>query len=143
MSSIYTKATAKRLIPFSTNIEAIKELKNCIQVTYRVRGSRCSTFLSKLAFLDDFTALRTENAHACVEVCEVHENANCAGRILRPGQVREYLVYSKKSNSYYTVRPNHPDLNKRCECADCHYRGAKCKHQIRVGQFLLQSLKVV
>jgi hypothetical protein len=127
MSSIYTKTTAKKLIPFATKIEAVREFRNCIQVSYRVRGGRCSTFLSKLAFLDNFTALRTQNA-ALVEVREVHEN--------------EYVVYSQKSNTYYTVRPNHSEPNKRCECADCFHRGAKCKHQIRVEQFLSESLKV-
>lgn len=127
MNSIYTKSAAKKLIAFATNIEVVRELKNCIQVTYRVCGGRCSTFLSKLPFLDIFTAIRTENA-ALVEVREVHEN--------------EYVVYSPKTNSYYTVRPTHPELNKRCECADCFRRGAKCKHQIRVEQFLNSSLKI-
>jgi hypothetical protein len=127
MSSIYTKTTAKKLIPFATHVEAVREFRNCIQVTYRVRGGRCSTFLSKLAFLDNFTALRTQNA-ALVEVRELHEN--------------EYVVHSQKSNSFYKVRPNHPESSERCECADCYYRGAKCKHQIAVEQFISQSFKV-
>ena len=127
MSSIYTKSAAKRLIAIATHIETVRELKNCIQVTYRTSGGRCSTFLSKVPFLDIFTTLRTQNA-ATVEVREVHEN--------------EYVVYSQKSNTYYTVRPNHSELNKRCECDDCFYRGAKCKHQIRVEQFLSQGIKV-
>jgi hypothetical protein len=127
MTSIYTKAAAKRLLPFATKIEVIRELPNCIQITYRANGGRCSTFLSKLAFLTNFTDLRIQNATQ-VEVREIHQN--------------QYVVYSQKSNSYYTVRPKQTDQYQRCECADCHYRGAKCKHQIAVEQFLTKTLKV-
>ncbi len=126
MSSIYTKAAALRLLPFATKIEAIREYRNCIQVTYTVKGGRrCSTFLSKKAFLVDHTELRTQGS-VSVEVTEVHGG--------------EYVVQSK--NNYYTVHPGHHDPHKRCECGDCHWRGAKCKHQLAVEQFLCSRLQV-
>lgn len=52
MLSIYTKEVAKKLIPIALYIEAVREFRNCIQVTYRANGGRCSTFLSKKLFLD-------------------------------------------------------------------------------------------
>ncbi|QSJ14171.1 hypothetical protein JYQ62_19740 [Nostoc sp. UHCC 0702] len=118
---MYTKAAALRLLPFATKIEAIREFKNCIQVTYRANGGRCSTFLSKTAFLADHTSLRKQGSVE-VEVTEVHGG--------------EYVVKSK--SNYYTVRPGQLDPRDRCECGDCHWRGAKCKHQIAVEQFRVE-----
>jgi hypothetical protein len=126
MSSIYTKGAALRQLQgIATKIEAIREYRNCIQVTYWVRsGARCSTFLSKTAFLADHTELRTQGSTS-VEVTEVHGG--------------KYVVKSK--SNYYTVRPGQIDPRSRCECGDCHWRGAKCKHQIAVEQFLFSRLQ--
>ncbi len=116
---LYTKAAAFRLLPFAIKIEAVREFKNCIQVTYTVKGGRrCSTFLSKKAFLVDHKAIRAQGSTQ-VEVVEVHGGA--------------YIIKSKAN--HYTVRPGEFDPRDRCECGDCHWRGAKCKHQIAVEQF--------
>jgi hypothetical protein len=42
----------------------------------------------------------------------------------------QYVTLS--NDNYYVVTPDHPNPKERCECGDCHYRGAKCKHQIAV-----------
>lgn len=121
----YTKAAAKRIISFATQIEVVREMRNCIQTTYRAHGRRCSTFLSKKLFAADFEQLRHQGA-AEIEVVENHGDS-C-------------IVKSK--DNYYTVRPNHSDPHQRCECGDCHYRGSKCKHQIAVSEYLLKELQV-
>ncbi|MEH2467830.1 hypothetical protein [Nostoc sp.] len=50
----------------------------------------------------------------------------------------EFVVYNCENDHYYVVRPNHVEPKERCECADCHYRSVKCKHQIAVEIFLGQ-----
>ncbi|MFB2769815.1 hypothetical protein ACE1AT_11080 [Pelatocladus sp. BLCC-F211] len=55
----------------------------------------------------------------------------------------EFVVHNCLNDHYYVVRPNHPEANERCECADCYYRGVKCKHQIAVENFLGQGLEEV
>ncbi|MEH1789649.1 MAG: hypothetical protein V7L23_29865 [Nostoc sp.] len=69
---------------------------------------------------------RSERA-ATIEVLEQHGD--------------EFIVHNCENNHYYVVRPNHVEPKERCECADCHYRGVKCKHQIAVEKFLAQSLE--
>lgn len=71
---------------------------------------------------------RTERAEA-IQVLE--QNGN------------EFVVANSENGNHYVVRPNHPEVNQRCECADCHYRGSKCKHQIAVETFLNQRLEDV
>ncbi|MEC4819595.1 MAG: hypothetical protein SAK29_40945, partial [Scytonema sp. PMC 1069.18] len=66
-------------------------------------------------------ALRTLRAIE-IAVVEVHDD--------------EYVVCNQKNGHHYVVRPFHPNPKERCECADCHFRGAKCKHQIAVEQFI-------
>ena len=68
---------------------------------------------------------RTERANT-IEVLE--QNGN------------EFVVENSTNQNRYIVRPEHPDSNSRCECADCHHRGARCKHQIAVENFLGQRL---
>jgi hypothetical protein len=53
----------------------------------------------------------------------------------------EFVVHNCENNHYYVVRPNHVEPQERCECADCHYRGVKCKHQIAVENLLGQGLE--
>ncbi|MEH2029787.1 MAG: hypothetical protein V7K67_08945 [Nostoc sp.] len=55
----------------------------------------------------------------------------------------EFVVHNCENDHYYVVRPNHLELSERCECADCHYRSVKCKHQIAVENFLGQRLEQV
>ncbi|MEH1789691.1 MAG: hypothetical protein V7L23_30075 [Nostoc sp.] len=55
----------------------------------------------------------------------------------------EFVVHNCENNHYYVVRLNHVEPKERCECADCHYRGVKCKHQIAVENFLGQRLEQV
>lgn len=118
MTTPYTKATAHRLIPNASKIEAVREYKNCIQCTYIINGRRCSTFLSKKAFVLSNSNGRKVAATA-VEITEVHSN--------------QYIVRSK--GSYYTVRPQEFNPHDRCECADTYYRGNKCKHQNAVTEY--------
>ncbi|MEH1902494.1 MAG: hypothetical protein V7L04_14015 [Nostoc sp.] len=54
----------------------------------------------------------------------------------------EFVVENSENGNHYVVHPNHPEVNQRCECADCHYRGAKCKHQIAVENFLSSEFLV-
>lgn len=121
----YTKAAAKRILSFATRIEAVRELRNCVQVTYRSNGGRCSTFLSKKAFVVDFSRIREEKSQL-VSVVE--------------SSLYSYTV--KSANNYYVVRPDTPDVQQRCECADCNFRGAFCKHQIAVADYCKESLGV-
>ncbi|MEH2070047.1 MAG: hypothetical protein V7K47_18110 [Nostoc sp.] len=51
----------------------------------------------------------------------------------------EFVVHNCENDHYYVVRPNHPEEKQRCECADCHYRSVKCKHQIAVENYLVQQ----
>ncbi|MEH1788395.1 MAG: hypothetical protein V7L23_23125 [Nostoc sp.] len=51
----------------------------------------------------------------------------------------EFVVHNCENDHYYVVRPNHVEPKERCECADCHYRGVKCKHSYAVENFLVQQ----
>lgn len=63
MSSLFfTKAAALRILRFAKSIEAIRIFNGTIQVTYLTKNGRCSTFLSKSAFYQDFVAFRQEGA---------------------------------------------------------------------------------
>lgn len=63
----FTKAAALRLLKFAKKIEAIRVFKGSIQITYITKNGRCSTFLSKTVFFQDFVAFRYEGAKS-VEV---------------------------------------------------------------------------
>ncbi len=62
----FTKAAAARLLPFATKIEAVRVFKGSIQVTYLTKNGRCSTFLSKTAFFNDFVSFRYAGAQTVV-----------------------------------------------------------------------------
>ncbi|MEH2029820.1 MAG: hypothetical protein V7K67_09110 [Nostoc sp.] len=66
-----------------------------------------------------------EERAATIEVLEQHGS--------------EFVVHNCENDHYYVVRPNTSEVNQRCECADCHYRGTKCKHQIAVENYLVQQ----
>ncbi|MEC4819296.1 MAG: hypothetical protein SAK29_39400, partial [Scytonema sp. PMC 1069.18] len=74
-------------------------------------------YISKVKAISDRTLRAIE-----IAVVEVHDD--------------EYVVCNQKNGNHYVVRPSHPNPKERCECADCHFRGAKCKHQIAVEQFI-------
>ncbi|MCC5618420.1 hypothetical protein LC605_25710 [Nostoc sp. CHAB 5836] len=67
-----------------------------------------------------------EKRAATIEVLEQHND--------------EFVVHNCENDHYYVVRPNQADVKERCGCADCHYRSAKCKHQIAVENFIKPSL---
>ncbi|MGL5881249.1 MAG: hypothetical protein ACRC2V_26235 [Xenococcaceae cyanobacterium] len=130
--STYTKAAALRiLIGVARRVEKVNTecCRGVIQVTYiSVNGGRCSTFLSKKAFVVSDQEFRVTGASQ-VEIIEVVDDDH-------------FIVQSKKTDNYYVVRPYHYNERQRCECGDCHWRGRKCKHQIAVEQFLNQRFAI-
>jgi hypothetical protein len=64
-SLFFTQAAAARLLPFATKIEAVRVFRGSIQITYLTKNGRCSTFLSKTAFFQDFVTFRQEGAKNC------------------------------------------------------------------------------
>jgi hypothetical protein len=94
MSSLFfTKAAAARILPFATRIEAVRVFKGAIQVTYLIKNGRCSTFLSKTSFYQDFAVFRQESAK------------NCTVRRWGAGSfTHHYECFSAKSERIYTVK---------------------------------------
>lgn len=133
MSQQYTKAAALRiLIGIARKIINVNTTccrSGAAQVTYiSINGSKCSTFLSKKAFVVINVDFRKKGAEL-IEVIEIVDDDT-------------FTVLSHKSNSHYVVRPYHRNPKSRCECGDCYWRGAECKHQIAVQQFLTGQLLV-
>jgi hypothetical protein len=126
----FTKAAASRLLPFATKIEAVRVFRGSIQVTYRTKHSRCSTFLSKTAFYQDFIAFRQEGAKSV--------------RVKRWGAgsyTNHYECFSSKSERIYTVKLLAGLA--MCSCEDYqrqHQELGKaktgCKHVIAVAHHL-------
>jgi hypothetical protein len=88
----FTKAAAARFLPFATKIETLRVFKGAVQVTYRTKNGRCSTFLSKTAFYQDFTAFRQEGAQTCTVKRWGAGSYQC-----------RYEVFSGKSEKIYSV----------------------------------------
>jgi hypothetical protein len=67
---IFTKAAALRILQAqgipAKQVEAIRVFKGSIQATYRTKNGRCSTFLSKTAFFNDFVSFRYAGAQTVV-----------------------------------------------------------------------------
>ena len=123
MKTLFTKAAAKKLLPIATSIETVREMNAVIQVTYYVaNGGRCSTFLSKKAFLEVNSSQRRQAAEV-IEVVEFHGG----GR---------FVVGSSNKDAFYCVRLSESDPAGRCDCGDCHFRGVECKHQIACKNYL-------
>lgn len=61
-SLVFSKSACLRILPFATKIECIRIYRNTIQVTYWTKNGRCSTFLSKAAFFENFVSSRYESA---------------------------------------------------------------------------------
>lgn len=127
MRSPYTKLAAHRLLPFAKLILSTREMKNCIQVTYLANGGKCSTFLSKRAFITTNTNARAQRS-LDIEVVERHG--------------KDFVVKSHNSGNFYTVRPWHPDPKQRCECGHVHFTGDDCKHQVAVRNRVNERAKI-
>lgn len=63
--SAINKTAARRILPFATRIEQLRQMRNgAIQVTYLVGQQRCSTFISRKAFERDFVEFRQQSAQS-------------------------------------------------------------------------------
>ncbi|QLE42288.1 hypothetical protein FD723_18890 [Nostoc sp. C052] len=102
--------------------------------------------LTGVRLMEDFGAMIKETI---VAVAKIQEKQKLESAVRSPRaqaitvleqQGDEFVVENSTNQNRYTVRPKHPDPNSRCECADCHHRGTKCKHQIAVENFLEQRL---
>lgn len=61
--SAINKTAARRILPFATRIEQLRQMRNgVIQVTYWVGCRRCSTFISQKAFERDFVEFRQQGS---------------------------------------------------------------------------------
>lgn len=121
---LYTKTAAARILTIATKIEAVRVLKNCIQVTYKVDRNRCSTFVSKSKFAADFVEFRKSQAIA--------------------------LTVEKIGNSYKVFNPNESTFNTVsasdvCTCRDYQEQviggmeKPRCKHAIAAFNFVQHS----
>ncbi|HEY9780896.1 MAG TPA: hypothetical protein V6D09_12245 [Leptolyngbyaceae cyanobacterium] len=125
-SLIFSNASALRILPYATKIEALRVFKGSIQVTYSTKNGRCSTFLSKKAFYNDFITFRIEGALSCT-----------VKRWGAGSYQNRYDVFSSKSEKIYVVElvagtamcscPDHDQQQK-------HLGKAKpgCKHILSV-----------
>lgn len=127
MKYLYTKSAAAQLLPFATEIKAVREFRSCIQCTYCIGIKAYSTFLSKKPFLE-LEKARLTQAASVIEIVEVRPDEDAV------------VVKSSDKTKFYTVRLNHPDPKFKCECERAYYVGAKCRHQEAVESFLSQQL---
>lgn len=62
---VFSKSAALRILKgIATKVEALRICSGSIQVTYRTATGRCSTFISKRDFYQDFVSFRQEGAKA-------------------------------------------------------------------------------
>jgi hypothetical protein len=122
----FTKAAAARLLPFATKIEVVRVFRGSIQVTYLTKNGRCSTFLSKSAFYQDFIAFRKEGAKSCT-----------VKRWLAGSYQNHYECFSGKGENIRTVRLVAGTVN--CSCPDWERQRTElgktavgCKHILAV-----------
>lgn len=90
---IFSKAAALRILKVATKIEAVRIFKGAVQVTYLTKNGRCSTFLSKSQFFDDFLTFRQEGAKT-VTVSQWGAGS----------YQNHYSCHSSKSERIYTVK---------------------------------------
>lgn len=93
----FTKAAALRILQAqgiaAKQVETLRIFKGSIQVTYLTKNGRCSTFLSKTAFYNDFITFRIEGAKTCtVQRWGVGSYQN------------HYDVFSSKTEKTYVVK---------------------------------------
>jgi hypothetical protein len=91
-SLIFSKTAASRLLPFATKIEVVRVFRGSIQITYLTKNGRCSTFVSKTAFYQDFITFRQEGAKSCT-----------VRRWGAGSYQSRYEVFSGKTEKIYTV----------------------------------------
>ncbi len=101
----FTKASALRILPFATKIEAIRVFKGAVQITYLTKNGRCSTFLSKTAFYSDFITFRQEGAKGCMVKRWGAGSYQC-----------RYDVFSAKGEKIYVVELSAGTA--MCDCPD-------------------------
>lgn len=89
----FTKTAAQRLLPFASKIERIAIVNGAVNVVYIANGKRCSTFLSKTTFFNDFTAFRQEGAKTVT-----------VRRWGAGSYTNHFQCYSDKSERIYTVK---------------------------------------
>ena len=77
---------------------------------------------------EELGRLKREQASKSIEVLEKHGDT--------------YIVCNQENGNHYAVQPSHENPHERCECADCHFRGARCKHQIAVSSYILSQVEV-
>jgi hypothetical protein len=107
-------------------LEGSEYISNLVDTVFADFDSAVKGSLVAVAKVQEKRLLeRTERANA-INVLEQNDD--------------EFVVENLETGSHYIVRPSHPEINQRCECADCHHRGTKCKHQIAVENFLEQRL---
>lgn len=79
-------------------------------------------------------------------VVSLHECINQRRERANEVEIAEAIdgSFAVKSNgSIYTVKPNHSNPKERCECGDCFWRGAYCKHQMAVQNFTRTLLEQI
>ncbi|MBN3949404.1 MAG: hypothetical protein HWQ38_24240 [Nostoc sp. NMS7] len=111
-----------------SGIEVYRTSLYC-QATDWVKSQYIAGTLSKHNHCQVQALTTREERAATIEVLEQHGD--------------EFVVHNCENDHYYVVRPNYPEFKGRCECADCHYRGVKCKHQIAVENFLEETFPTV
>lgn len=118
----FTKTAAQRLLPFASKIERIAIVNGAVNVVYIVRNRRCSTFLSKRSFYNDFLAFREAGARTVV--VRPWSRATYGGH---------YDCFSGNSENIRVVRLIAGTVN--CSCPDWERQRAElgqlatgCKH---------------
>ncbi|MCC5644737.1 hypothetical protein LC607_17690 [Nostoc sp. CHAB 5824] len=111
---------------------------NGVLVRITLEGSEYKSNLTDTVFADyDLAVIGSLVAAARVQeemLLERTERAQAIIVLLQNGN--EFVVENATNGNHYIVCPSHPEINQRCECADCFHRGSKCKHQIAVEKFL-------
>ncbi|MUL39439.1 SWIM zinc finger family protein [Gloeocapsopsis dulcis] len=130
----FTKAAALRILQAqgiaARCVETLRVYKGAVQVTYRTKNGRCSTFLSKTAFYSDFLTFRQEGAKTVT-----------VKRWGAGSYTNHYECYSDESERIYTVKLlaglamcSCPDYEKQHQELGKAKTG--CKHVIAVMHHL-------
>jgi ASCH domain len=85
--------------------------------------------------------------HASPQMAIAQAREKAIGRIdrSRPLEIDQidsdtFIVRNPGNGNHYVVHPSHPESKERCECGDTHFRGAYCKHQIAIDDYLQSQL---
>jgi hypothetical protein len=131
---LYTKSAADRILTIATKIEAVRELANCIQVTYKINRARCSTFISKKTFAADFVEFRKAAADEVV----VTVNRQIPGQYVVHSAGVLGQVYSVSLDKHLCTCPDHSAQE------DAGIENPTCKHLYAVmNHAAIQKSKVL